>query len=52
MGKNYLMIVNSKLILGPPGCGKTYSLIQEVKNALANGVSPSRIYFRRNYEFN
>ena len=43
MGKNYLMIVNSKLILGPPGCGKTYSLIQEVKNALANGVSPSRI---------
>jgi superfamily I DNA/RNA helicase len=43
MGKNYLMIVNSKLILGPPGCGKTYSLIQEVKNALADGVSPSRI---------
>ena len=43
MEKNYPMIANSKLILGPPGCGKTYSLIQEVKNALAHGVSPSRI---------
>ncbi len=37
------MIENSKLILGPPGCGKTYTLIQEVKNALADGISPSRI---------
>ena len=43
MEKNYPMIINSKLILGPPGCGKTYSLIQEVKNALADGISPSRI---------
>ena len=37
------MIQNSKLILGPPGCGKTYTLIQEVKNAIASGISPSRI---------
>ena len=37
------MIPNSKLILGPPGCGKTYRLIQEIEEALQNGVHPSRI---------
>ena len=37
------MIDNSLLILGPPGCGKTYRLIQEVKSALESGVHPSRI---------
>jgi superfamily I DNA/RNA helicase len=37
------LIEHSKLILGPPGCGKTYTLIQEVKNAIASGISPSRI---------
>ena len=37
------MIENSKLILGPPGCGKTYALIEEVKGAIADGISPSRI---------
>ena len=36
-------IDNSLLILGPPGCGKTYRLIQEIKTALANGTHPSRI---------
>jgi len=37
------MIQNSKLILGPPGCGKTYRLIQEIEEALTSGVHPSRI---------
>ena len=37
------MIPNSKLILGPPGCGKTYRLIQEIKGALDAGTHPSRI---------
>ena len=37
------MIPNSKLILGPPGCGKTHRLIQEIKNALQAGTHPSRI---------
>jgi superfamily I DNA/RNA helicase len=37
------MIDNSLLILGPPGCGKTYRLIQEIKSALDSGVHPSRI---------
>jgi len=37
------MIPNSKLILGPPGCGKTYRLIQEIKKALEEGTHPSRI---------
>jgi len=37
------MIPNAKLILGPPGCGKTYRLIQEIKTALENGSHPSRI---------
>jgi len=29
--------------LGPPGCGKTYRLIQEIKAAIAGGTHPSRI---------
>jgi superfamily I DNA/RNA helicase len=37
------MIPNSKLLLGPPGCGKTYRLIQEIKAALQAGTHPSRI---------
>jgi len=37
------MIPNSKLLLGPPGCGKTYRLIQEIKAALDSGAHPSRI---------
>ena len=37
------MIDNSLLILGPPGCGKTYRLIQEIKTALQAGTHPSRI---------
>lgn len=38
-------IPNSRLILGPPGCGKTYTLIGLVREALDRGVHPSRIAF-------
>lgn len=38
-------IPNSRLILGPPGCGKTHTLIEIVREALAGGVHPSRIAF-------
>lgn len=31
------------LIFGPPGCGKTYTLIERVREALEAGVHPSRI---------
>ena len=44
------MIPKAKLILGPPGCGKTYRLIEEIRGALDRGTSPSRIgviYFTR-----
>ena len=37
------MIPKARLILGPPGCGKTYRLIEEIKEALAQGTHPSRI---------
>ena len=37
------MIPKAKLILGPPGCGKTYRLIEEIRKALSEGTHPSRI---------
>ncbi len=37
------MIDNATLILGPPGCGKTYTLIERVQAKLYEGVHPSRI---------
>jgi len=38
-------IPNSRLILGPPGCGKTHTLIEIVREALGRGIHPSRIAF-------
>jgi len=38
-------IPNSRLILGPPGCGKTHTLIELVRESLNRGVHPSRIAF-------
>lgn len=35
--------MTSKLIFGPPGCGKTYFLIERVREALKNGIHPDRI---------
>ena len=37
------MIPNSELVLGPPGTGKTYYLIERIKEALAKGTHPSKI---------
>ena len=37
------MIPKAELVLGPPGTGKTYYLIQQIKEALANGAHPSRV---------
>jgi len=36
---------NSTLILGPPGCGKTYRLMQIINEALSRGISPWEIGF-------
>ena len=39
------MSQSEKLIFGPRGCGKTYTLINIVKQELANGTPPDRIGF-------
>jgi len=36
---------NSTLILGPPGCGKTHTLMQIVNDALSRGIRPWEIGF-------
>jgi len=37
--------LTSKLIFGPPGCGKTYFLIEKIREALQKGIPPDRIGF-------
>lgn len=37
--------MTSKLIFGPPGCGKTHFLIEKIREALQKGVHPDRIGF-------
>lgn len=37
--------MTAKLLLGPPGCGKTHTLIESVRRALDSGVRPEEIGF-------
>lgn len=34
-----------KVILGPPGCGKTHRLVQEIRQELSRGTAPEQIGF-------
>ena len=37
--------MKTKIILGPPGTGKTYNLLKLVEAELARGTPPDRIAF-------
>ena len=39
------MVTNRRLLLGPPGTGKTRRLLQEMERAIERGVPPQRIAF-------
>jgi len=39
------MIENSTMIFGPPGCGKTETLMRRIEDALESGIKPEQIAF-------
>ena len=40
-----IFMVKTKIILGPPGTGKTHNLLKLVEQELARGTPPDRIAF-------